>query len=220
VPYEIEFSDNSLQFKEVDSPPLSSTHTIKYLGRKFTEFVLSDLKLHCTQIDGYFQSPKYFQRTSRNFVNFIRATLPQNDSSGSNTVLQVRLGDLAREPAIRKIHGYCTDTYWERALNLLEKHPIKTALVTDDILGIKKFLPNLNRYVHENNICISTNKIMDDLVLIANSDQRIISNSTFGWWGSYLATNSKTIAPKAWLSTDIFTPSSIDDLKMNDWIYV
>ena len=50
-------------------------------------------------------------------------------------------------------------------------------------------------------------------------DYHIIANSSFGWWGSWLAKSKKTVAPKRWFTGDL-KDWNTKDLYLNDWIVI
>jgi hypothetical protein len=54
---------------------------------------------------------------------------------------------------------------------------------------------------------VSNNSNLYDLCLMSMCDKHIISNSTFGWWGAWLADSSTVCYPDPW-----FGSSYINDL--------
>ena len=63
----------------------------------------------------------------------------------------------------------------------------------------------------------SSNDPFIDLCLMSLCDYHIISNSSFSWWGSWLAKSKKTIAPKNWFTGE-YSSWNTKDLYRKDWI--
>ena len=61
------------------------------------------------------------------------------------------------------------------------------------------------------------NDEFDDLYMMYNCKNHIISNSTFGWWASFLCDNTDniTIAPQQWVKTD-----EQQDILRDKWICI
>lgn len=58
-----------------------------------------------------------------------------------------------------------------------------------------------------------------DLCAMSMCDYHIIANSSFSWWGSWLANSKKTIAPKQWFSGN-YKDWNTKDLYLNNWIII
>ena len=211
-------SKNSIDFEKILSEPVNATQIIDYWGQKYTDLFI-DVNKKSVELNGYFQSAKFFTHTFDNFLNYLRNKLQLIDSSQNRTVFQIRLGDLARDRDIRRIHGYCHDSYWIKSLNMLSPEASVPIVITDDASGIKKFLPNFNFHMERNNFEISAASDIEDLALMANSKERVISNSTFGWWGSHLAGGGITIAPRNWFNEYRLLTAS-EDLQNPEWLYI
>jgi hypothetical protein len=50
-------------------------------------------------------------------------------------------------------------------------------------------------------------------------DYHIIANSSYSWWGSWLAKSKQTIAPKKWFSGQ-FSNFNTKDLYKKGWIII
>jgi hypothetical protein len=57
------------------------------------------------------------------------------------------------------------------------------------------------------------------LCLMSKCDYHIIANSSFSWWGSWLAQSKKTICPRQWFSLDYNFLDS-DGLRLPNWISI
>jgi hypothetical protein len=58
-----------------------------------------------------------------------------------------------------------------------------------------------------------------DLCLMSLCDYHIIANSSFSWWGSWLANSKQTIAPKKWFAGE-FLNWNTRDLYLPNWIII
>lgn len=61
-------------------------------------------------------------------------------------------------------------------------------------------------------IFMDRNRDYEDLFLMASCQQHVIANSTFSWWGAWLAQSRRTVCPSYWGpafqgETDAFVPS-------------
>ena len=66
---------------------------------------------------------------------------------------------------------------------------------------------------------IKSNNIQIDLCLMTMCNYHVIANSSFSWWGSWLANSEKTIAPKNWFGGDCINHNT-QDLYLSDWIII
>lgn len=67
------------------------------------------------------------------------------------------------------------------------------------------------------NIWYSPFNEIGDLQLMILSDNNIIANSSFSWWGAYLNKNTKkNISPKIWFGPD--GPKEIQDIIPEHWV--
>jgi hypothetical protein len=89
----------------------------------------------------------------------------------------------------------CRPEYWKDSINLmLSFNPnMKFILITDDTFFAKSFIPfDIPTYHFDIGL---------DFYIINKSKWLIISNSSFGWWASWLNVSAnKILAPKYWAS--------------------
>jgi hypothetical protein len=88
-------------------------------------------------------------------------------------------------------HVVCRKEYWRDSINhmLQLNHKIKFIVITDDPEFSNTYMPFQIDTFHD--------EIGFDFYVLNQSKWSIISNSTFGWWSSWLNTRAnKIIAPK------------------------
>jgi hypothetical protein len=166
---------------------------------------------------GYFQSEKYFKK-NRDYIKKLFSPTEEIKKEILNKIpdvrnsisIHIRRGDYLKNP---EYHPQQPKEYYEYATNLFGKD--KNYLVfSDDLNGandILDFLPNKTM--------VTLNKDYLDLYAISMCENNIISNSTFGWWGSYLNPNEnkKIVAPKNWFGPNA-QHNNVKDLFPEDWI--
>lgn len=171
-----------------------------------------------TILKGYFQSEKYFNENKNEIkklfefpssykqeVNFF---LKKNNLLDKNvTTIHVRRGDYLK---FSNFHEVCTLDYFIKSTNLFTDSYF--VIVTDD----KKWV-NENLKL-KNSIISDLKDELSDMCLMSMSDNLIISNSSFSWWGAYL-NQKKTklvISPYKWFGPN--GPKDTEDIFMKNWI--
>jgi hypothetical protein len=150
-----------------------------------------------TSIHGYFQSEKYFKEYKNEIRAFIKYKVEQlGFMSQASSIVQIRLGDMARNREIREVHGIITDDYLKKAMSLFALDEKPWHLVSDDIQLISHELPIFSN-LQINKIAVVSD--LEDFYNLTHAKNLIISNSTFGWWGAWLS-DAKVVAPTGWFS--------------------
>ena len=160
---------------------------------------------------GYWQSEKYFS----DIEHIIREEFSFKDEPddmnkkilrqirGANAVsVHIRRGDYVTDPGTAKVHGTCPPDYYRQALALIErKIPAPHFFIfSDDIAWVRQNLKSRSPafFVDHN----QQRQDYEDLRLMSGCRHHIIANSTFSWWGAWLAANPNkiVIAPKKWFN--------------------
>lgn len=168
-------------------------------------------------IEGYFQSEKYFEGIDMKDVFKFRSdfkTLALDKYGDLFTretcSIHIRRGDYLTMP---DWHYNLDIDYYYRAIGNF-KEETWFLVFSDDIEWCKE---NLSGH---NFVFIDGNKDIFDLYLMSICKHNIIANSSFSWWGSYLNKNTdkKVIAPTKdkWFGPKM--NKSVDDLYLNNWI--
>ena len=183
----------------------------------------------CLYINGYWQTPLYFDDVKNIIRNDLKVTTAPTQANremarrilDSNSVsVHVRRGDYVNNPKTRSIHGVCPVEYYQKAAQMIsdEESRPKFFIFSDDIFWARK---NLN--FGGETVFVDINSVdqsYEDLRLMSLCRHHITANSTFSWWGAWLGTQGGiTIAPARWMNNASKGPSS-DDLLPSQWLKV
>jgi hypothetical protein len=147
-------------------------------------------------LNGSFQSEKYFLNYIDDIKNLFILTdindyLNSLDKNFTYTSVHFRRGDYLK-PQFVNFHSVCDTDYYNKAMSKIPNS--KFILLSDDMDWVK------NNFKGENIIYSPFTTELEDLSLMVNCQNNIISNSTFSWWGAYLNPNQNkvVIGPKKW----------------------
>lgn len=161
---------------------------------------------------GYFQSEKYFLDNRENLLNdFTLMTqfegahldLVSRAQNTHSVAIHIRRGDYVNNKKTREIHGICSKTYYEKAMQQLasEHDNLVFFLFSNDhqwALDNLKFPGEL--------VVVSGNQEDPeiDMMMMSNCRHHIIANSSFSWWGAWLCThvNKSVVAPEPWFQSE------------------
>ena len=172
-------------------------------------------------IDGYFQSFKHFSKYEKHvkdlfvFPDHIAAktTKGLNNLKKKTIGIHVRLGDYLL-PGYISTHLVCNRDYYIRALQCFENLDDYQIIVCTDNIN------DYNKYIKIDNaiICNGADEL-EDMYVLSQCDNLIISNSSFSWWSAFLGTEKKKIiAPDTWFGCD--GPKNFSDIYMDNWIKI
>jgi len=176
-------------------------------------------------LEGYWQSPQYFDSIREIILNDFSLSIKLdkenqkilNQIQNTNSIsLHIRRGDYVNNPYTNKIHGTCSLSYYQKAIEQINSkvsNPVYY-IFSDDIDWVKANLKfdNVKIFVDIN----TGETCYFDMELMKNCKHNIIANSTFSWWGAWLNENENRliIAPKKWINTHSF----FDELLPKEWI--
>lgn len=164
---------------------------------------------------GYFQSEKYFKNVEPelkldfSFKNDIFDSCRDAISTIESPIsLHVRRTDYTTNPN----HKSLDLEYYEHALSTFDSKR-NVLIFSDDIEWCKRqsiFAPD-RFYVSEG----QSNYI--DLCLMTLCEDHIIANSSFSWWGAWLAEGNRVISPSDWFGGTKLSHLDTKDLIPNTW---
>ena len=215
-----EFKDQWNDHQLFDAFKLPYVEHVKMLGATYLEeksFTFDqDLFENCPDninLYGYFQTEKYFKhirtkiKEDFSFVDTIWNPCREMFQFDEIISLHIRRSDYVEK---QHYHPLCTLEYYESALSKFS-NDIPVLIFSDDpnwCMDQELFQPD--RFM----VSESDNNLID-MCLMTMCSHHIIANSSFSWWGAWLADSKKVIAPKVW-----FGPSAnIDDsdLVIKSW---
>jgi len=169
---------------------------------------------------GYFQSEKYFlhikDEIKKDFTFKSNLLLECkkifNDFLVNQEVisLHIRRGDYI----INDNHPLQSIEYYKNALKYFNEN-IPVLVFSDDPTWCSE-----QKMFESDRFMISEKNTTDiDLCLMTLCDYHIIANSSFSWWGAWLADSKKVIAPKKWFAGDCINHNT-RDLYCLDWILI
>lgn len=166
-------------------------------------------------LDGYFQSERYFSDVRASLRDEFRPRAPLTAENARlaeamctvpSVSLHVRRGDYASDPATLAVHGLCSPAYYRGAVAaLLERYEgLRFFVFSDDPSWCRENLALAGATFVDGNAASPE----CDIFLMSQCRHRIVANSSFSWWGAWLADGDGTvIAPQPWFSD----PSLRDD---------
>jgi len=199
--------------------PTQTNQNYSWINERTFEFdqYLFDNCPDNVDIVGYFQSEKYFKHIEDDIrkeftfdFEIMKTSLEymKNKFEDSEIIsIHVRRGDYVNDP---NFDCLSVDYYYD-GLNLLPDIPV--LISTNDIEWCKKNFKN------EKFIISTFEDACIDLCLMSLCSYHIIANSSYSWWGSWLAKSKKTISPKKWFSpTGNLSNHNTEDLYLPNWI--
>jgi len=183
---------------------LKSTQVFPATYRKESTFEFdTDLFENCEDninLYGFFQTEKYFKHIEdeiRKDFTFVDDILkPCKEAFGSQELigLHIRRTDYVQK---QDYHPLCTQEYYKEALSRMPEDTTVVIVSDDPDWCAKQELFAPDRFM----ISESGDNIID-MCILSLCKYHIIANSTFSWWGAWLANSEKVIAPKSWFGTE------------------
>jgi hypothetical protein len=175
-------------------------------------------------LTGYFQTYRYFEKFEPQIRKELRVPDPadpetiqlnQKLSGQNHAVLHIRRGDYVSSTKASRIYAQCTLDYYQAAM---ERLPVSSPVLvlSDDLPWAMENLPAVRPLVFPEGKVDRPG--LADLWLMAQAQHHIIANSSFSWWGAWLAgKGGLKIAPRKW-----FHDSAVDDRDLipGDWIRI
>ena len=166
-----------------------------------------------TYLVGYWQCYKYFSEAASSIadeLNPVAQLSPTNSAltftidRSESVAVHIRRGDYVSLKSAAKFHGALSLNYYASAIVAM-KSTLPNArffIFSDDQQWCRNNLP-LHGIDAEFVSSIPDSGAWEDLVLMARCRHHIIANSSFSWWGAWLAdqrfgTRRRVIAPTKW----------------------
>lgn len=179
-------------------------------------------------LDGYWQSPKYFEKWSAEIKEKIGTPIGINKRSeemlfrivtSESICVHVRRGDYVSNKKAQDFHGLCSLGYYREGVNRTRKN-FKTPhcfVFSDDLAWVRE---NFDVGVPFTAVDINgPDEAHQDLWLMAACKNFVIANSSLSWWGAWLGRdpNKEVVAPFEWFKNK---PDLAKDLIPESWIRI
>ena len=194
---------------------ISRYQTVEEAHFHFDEKLFNNPPTRDCNLYGFFQSDKWFAHCKEDVKQAFTfkpeyeevAAEMRKQLSGEIIAIHVRRTDYLTNPN----HKELGLDYYERALAEMPEDA-RCIVFTDDPewAKVQELFPDDRFFVSETD-CAYT-----DMALMAKCDYHIIGNSTFSWWGAWLADSKKVIAPKDWFGAPL-GGNDLSDLYCDDW---
>ena len=175
-------------------------------------------------LTGYFQTYRYFEGIEQQIREELRVPDPsdmetlqlsQRLSDQNYAVLHIRRGDYVSSTKASRIYAQCTLDYYQAAMERLPtSNPV--LVLSDDLPWARENLPAIRPLVFPE--AKLDRPGLADLWLMSRATHHIIANSSFSWWGAWLAVKGGLkIAPRRWFHDPTMNDT---DLTPEEWIRI
>jgi len=169
---------------------------------------------------GYYQSPKYFDhikdeiKSDFTFTNEIESVCDEMIESIDNGRKLIALHIRRTDYTVNPNHPVQSLEYYEEALKHFDKNE-RIIVFSDDPDWCQQ-----QKLFDNDDIMISEGNDADvDLCLMTKCNYHIIANSSFSWWGAWLADSEHVIAPTNWFA-DSCADKSVKDMAFGSWMWL
>jgi hypothetical protein len=177
-------------------------------------------------LDGYWQSPRYFAGREREVRDAFRfpelgsaegRSLAEELAARRGTVaVHVRRGDYESNEKIRRILGPQPPEYYESAAAHIRTRVADPSfyVFSDDVDWCRATLRFGGDAVYVDPRAAAA---YEDMALMALCENHVIANSSYSWWGAWLAPHvaKVVVAPKRWFGDPAVDTS---DLLPAEWV--
>ena len=160
-------------------------------------------------ISGYFTSEKFFNDFSEDVRSELTFTGGMSDESQrvaksmqqtNSVAISFRRGDFLT----KEWQNVCSLEYYQRAIDYIKSIVLDPVfyVFSDELDWVRE---NINRGVDVQDMGFNYADYMQDMRLMTQCKNHIITNSTFSWWGAWLSGSKNIICPEHWLNPNIET---------------
>ncbi len=165
-------------------------------------------------LHGYWQDERYFVDEAAALRRQLRFREPSartaeglrrmlDPMAGTPVSVHLRRGDYVSNPKNRRLYAACTPAYYAAAMDHVQAQEPRAVfwVFSDDMPWAREVLADRAAQV----VFVDHNRGHDswnDLLLMSRCRHHIIANSTFSWWGAWLAEQpgQVVIAPRLWFN--------------------
>ena len=177
---------------------LKTDNVLPEKGFEFDSDIFNTDRRNNFTLYGFFQTEKYFKHCEgevRNQFKFKEEIVNEcndiiEECFDNPIALHIRRGDFLINSGN---HYNQSLDYYKKALSKFDSERQVVIFSDDPQWCVEQKLFESDRF-----IVSSGNNPYIDLYLMSQCDDFIIANSTFSWWGAWLADKGRVIAPKKW----------------------
>ena len=177
---------------------LSTDHVLQEKGFDFDSDIMNGNRQFNHTLYGFFQTEKYFKHCAdevRSQFTFKKEIIDEckeivDDYFNNPIALHIRRGDFLTNSGN---HHNQTLDYYEEALKKFDVNRQVVIFSDDPNWCMEQALFVDNRF-----IVSQAAGPYHDLYMMTQCSDFIIANSSFSWWGAWLANSGRVIAPKKW----------------------
>jgi hypothetical protein len=184
-------------------PRFASATRIVHQGPRYRD-VLERATDH-SWLSGYWQSEAYFSAAAdRLRADFtLRSLSPESATIARRlasmpypVAVHVRRGDYAHVASTRAYHGLCSESYYRSAIAHVRRRVPGASFIffSDEPAWVADHLGSEATLV----VAENGDRPEEDLHLMTRCRSHVIANSSFSWWGAWLAPSDEVIAPRCW----------------------
>ena len=221
--------DNIPHNAELVFLPKISTYFIPVSYKKWKEpsFNYSSIPLaKAIELEGFFQSEKYFKHRRGEILDLFAAPSGLNDLilskypilASDALIVGIQIRDYRVAQMYGKNHPTIGRSYYEKAMALFPKETI--FFVSSNNL---KYAEDCTKGLSNNIIYLQNgSNYIEDFYTLVLCKSFIISNSTFGWWAAWLSQDPDkvVIAPDPWFTSPLDNKTMTKDLLPKEWIII
>jgi hypothetical protein len=177
--------------------------------------ILTEVKSDFNILNGYFQNSNYadfsWSFLKEKLLSKMDYCFPRELLGQDYVALHFRGGDYLNDKHTRDSHGVTGFNYFKSALGLIRSQTnLDTLLiVTDTPSHIDK---NVEEFKDFETKIVSSENLYVDLSIISKAKSVVMSNSSFSWWGAFIADktlSAQIVAPKPWFNGKIQEPKKL-----------
>lgn len=175
------------------------------------------------QLQGYFQSDKYFKHRRNEILQLFSAPKEIHDQilakhpilTSDQLIVGVQIRDYRKEAPTGAHHPTIGRSYYQKAMAHFPENTV--FFVSSNNL---QFAKECTEGLGKNIVYLSGADHIEEFYTLTLCKSFIISNSSFGWWASWLSTapNKEVIAPNPWFALPYDNNAMRKDLLPTDYI--
>lgn len=176
------------------------------------------------ELFGYFQSEKYFADRREELLSLFAVPTKMNETildkypflASDSLVVGIQIRDYRREYPSEQYHPTHKRSYYEKAMALFPEDAIFVVSSNN-----KDFAMECIHGIRDNIVYLDADYIEEFYTLVL-CKSFIISNSSFGWWASWLSVSpdKKVIAPNPWFASPYNNQAMVKDLLPVDYLVI